>query len=258
MSNTKLHNNSYKHCDPIPTPQNSLKQYNDFKESSPNTSTMSVKNVLIRSSSLDSLINSSEQDSSIDDELSDSDSLCELKNITSYDMNSVDKPRKSDIEHLKDVEPPKEPAIKAYLEQSHKTCDYENCGFKQKTTDNEKGGVDEITCQNIGKICSKAIVVSAPVVLKNNRRNSVASSESNRMETILEEPNDTKNLTVKEILARFETLRETAEVKRHQRSDTANFSFTENMIIFELFSSILLFKYISDSFQEPTTCIFGS
>lgn len=214
MSNTRLHNSSYKHCDPIPTPPRGLKQYHDFKESSPNTSTMSVKNTLIRSPSLDSLINSSEQDSSLDDELSDSDSLCELKNITSYDIKSFDKPRKSDIEHLKDVEPPKEPARKAYLEQSHKSCDYENCGFKENSTLNEK--VDDKTSSNVGKVCSKAIAVPAPVVLKSNRRNSVASSDPSRMETILEEPNDSKNLSVKEILARFETLRETAEVKPPQ------------------------------------------
>lgn len=151
----------------------------------------------------------------MEDELSDSDSLCELKNITSYDVTSVDdKPRKSDIEQFKDVEPAKEPARKAYLEQSHKSCDYENCGFKESSDHCEKDS--DIKPATVAINCSKAIAVSAPVVLKGNRRNSVVSSESNRMETILEEPNDSKNYSVKEILARFETLRETAEVKRPQ------------------------------------------
>ena len=54
------------------------------------------------------------------------------------------------------------------------------------------------------------------VVLKSNlpvRRNSIASSVSvSRMETIHEEPIEAK-VSVKEILARFETLREAAEVK---------------------------------------------
>lgn len=48
-----------------------------------------------------------------------------------------------------------------------------------------------------------------------NRRNSIASSGSvGRMETIIEEPIEPK-VSVKEILARFETLREAAEVTLH-------------------------------------------
>ena len=210
MSKVKLHNNSYKHYDSIPTPPGSLKQHHDTEESLPNSSAMSA---LIRTPSLDSLINSSEQDSSLEDELSDSDSLCELRNITSYDVNCVDKPRKSDIEQFRNVEPPKEPAIKAYLEKSHKSCDYENCGFKENLNNNEQVDFHDKTT-SAGLNNSKAII--APVVLKVNRRNSVVNAESNRMETIHEEPNDSKNLSVKEILARFETLRETAEVKRSQ------------------------------------------
>lgn len=207
MSKLELHNNSYKCYDSIPTPPDGLKQNNEYKDYS---TTTSVKNSLIRSPSLDSLINSSEQDSSLDDELSDSDSLCELQNISSYDVNFLDKPRKSDIEQLKNVEPPKEPVRKAYLEKSHKSCDYENCGFKDT---NKSENLSSSINENLTGISSpRTVVTSQHIALKSNRRNSVVNQDS-RMETIHEDPNETKILSVKEILARFETLRETAEVK---------------------------------------------
>lgn len=208
MSNTNWYNNSYEHCASRPIPLSGLKQYNDCKESLPNISSTSVKNNLIRSPSLDSLTNVTEQDSSLEDELSDSDSLCELKSITSYDVTCQDFPRKSDIEEFKDAKLQPQPATKAYLEQSHKSCDYQNCGFK-KQIDHEIDQFPTILPNN----SSKTVTVSAAqIVSKVNRPSSLVSSESNRMETIPEEPNDSKNLSVKDILAKFETLREGKEV----------------------------------------------
>lgn len=209
MSNTELHN-SYKCYDSIPTPPDGSKQRNDDDSPPPTIALASSgKHGLVRSPSADSLINSSEQDSSLD-ELSDSDSLCELKSIAPY-ANNRDKPRVSDIEQLKDVEPAKEPVRKAYLEKSHKSCDYENCGFKK-----DLGEKENLNCliSESSLASGKAHQLAAPPVnvLKNNRRNSIA--ESLRMETILEEPLETKIMSVKEILARFETMRETAEVNR--------------------------------------------
>lgn len=205
MSNIELHN-SYKCYDSIPTPPDGSKLCNDYEHQSANTLASNSKTNLVRSASLDSLVNSSEQDSSLD-ELSDSDSLCELKNITPCTKNE-DKPRQSDIEEIKSVEPPKEPVINAYLANSHKSCDYENCGYKKESFEDEAINIylDDDAPNSLNSS-------SAPKVVKTNRRNSVANSDSiRRMETILEEPFEPK-ISVKEILARFETMRETAEVK---------------------------------------------
>lgn len=210
MSNSELHN-SYKCFDSIPTPPDGSKQTNDFRHQSVNTFSSDNNNHnLPRSTSLDSLVNSSDQNSSLD-ELSDSDSLCELKNISAYEGKSADKPRKSDIEEFKDVEPPKEPVIKAYLEKSHKYgCDYENCGFKKDSDDKDK--IDSFFDEENEPEDNFALPTPS-INIKNVRRTSVANLESiRRMETILEEPNEPK-ISVKEILARFETMRETAEVK---------------------------------------------
>lgn len=211
MSNMELHN-SYKCYDSIPTPPDGLKHCSDDggfeQQQSTDTLASNSKINLARSASLDSLVNSSEQDSSLD-ELSDSDSLCELKNITPCNKNE-DKPRQSDIEEIKSAEAPKEPVINAYLANSHKTCDYENCGYKKESFEDEKINIfhdDEPGSLNPS---------SAPKIVKTNRRNSVANSDYiRRMETILEEPFEPK-ISVKEILARFETMRETAEVKSEQ------------------------------------------
>jgi ribosomal protein S17E len=193
---------------------------------------------LIRAASLDSLINSSEQDGGSggsnktdtddDDALSDSDSLCELRHIScdSNRNNSDECPRKSDIEELKDVQPPREPVIKAYLEKCHKKCEVKNCCFKKVTT--AEGEIEEIynTKNNDNsnsnnssqtKSLCKNQQQQQPVVKTNStaRRNSIASSISiSRMETIMEEPPIEAKVSVKEILARFETLREAAEVKQ--------------------------------------------
>ena len=207
MSNSELHN-SYKCYDSIPTPPDGSKQANDFKQQFANTFSSDNNNNLPRSTSLDSLVNSSDQNSSLD-ELSDSDSLCELKNISAYDSKSADRHRKSDIEELKNVEPPQEPVIKAYLEKSHKYgCDYENCGFKSDSSDKDK--IDSFFEEE--SLQDDFPHPTPTINIKNVRRTSVTNLDSiRRMETILEEPIEPK-ISVKEILARFETMRETAEV----------------------------------------------
>lgn len=242
--------NSYKCYDSIPTPsptaldiEQQSKQFNDFMHQSLSVNSngsnkiahnnqRNNNNNLIRTASLDSLINSSEQDGSgsnktsdsddDDDVLSDSDSLCELKhmNLSDGNKNSSDElPRKSDIEELKNVEPPKEPVIKAYLEKCHKKCEVKNCCFKKSSSDSENTKNNNNcnsndNCNN--KLNQQQQQQQQIVVLKSNlpvRRNSIASAVSlSRMETIHEEPIEAK-VSVKEILARFETLREAAEVK---------------------------------------------
>lgn len=240
--------NSYKCYDSIPTPSpisaegsiksnsmlslNSLNTLNNAMNGNGNSGTLnSVNSVnsgtrsqnsmvsesnLHRAASLDSLANSSEQDSSEEDleRLSDSDSLTELKNLTGSTTHN-EAPRKSDIEGCKSPsDPPKEPVIKAYLEKTHKKCDYKNCGFKKQEPKTELPDLIEDQEQNIinsHQANGQSPSGSANSSLK-NRRTSIASSGSvSRMETIIEEPIEPK-VSVKEILARFETLREAAEV----------------------------------------------
>lgn len=237
----ELHNNSYKCYDSIPTPPDGLKQPDaefTLNIATGNTLTASVKGNLIRSSSLDSLINSSEQDSS-SSELSDSDSLCELKTISAVDVHGIDdKPRTSDIEQLKHVEAPKDSVRKTYLENSHRSCDYENCGFREDTnhyTIKDSSSLDEnLDSIEVNPSPVKPIVLPAPpppppVILKVNRRSSVVNLDP-RMETIPEEPNESKVLSVKEILARFETLRETSEVKKVLTSNATSYGFDFSLL----------------------------
>lgn len=225
MSNVELHNNSYKCYESIPTPPDGLKQSDaefTLNLATGNTLSPSVKSNIIRSSSLDSLINSSEQDSS--SELSDSDSLCELKKISASDVHGVDTPRTSDIEQLKNVEPPKDSVRKTYLENSHRSCDYENCGFREDTY--KEPSDENFDSIEVSPSPTKPIVLPAPpVVLKVNRRSSVVNLDP-RMETIPEEPNESKVLSVKEILARFETLRESSEVKLTSNATSYGFDFS--------------------------------
>ena len=241
--------NSYKCYDSIPTPsptaldiEQQSKQFNDFMHQSLSVNSNGSNKItqnnqrnnnnLIRTASLDSLINSSEQDGSgsnktsdsddDDDVLSDSDSLCELKHINLCDGNknsSDELPRKSDIEEFKNVEAPKEPVIKAYLEKCHKKCEVKNCCFKKSSSESENTKTNN-NCNSNNSCDNKSNQPQQQqqqiVVLKSNlpvRRNSIASVVSaSRMETIHEEPIEAK-VSVKEILARFETLREAAEVK---------------------------------------------
>lgn len=161
---------------------------------------------LHRTASLDSLANSSEQETSEEteddtNELSDVDSIPEFQQIEKRMVISAQVHRKSDLEEMKNEPVPKEPVIKAYLEKSHRKCDYKNCGFKKKDKDQSDGERTEEGGAK-GALTSNTIPASS----SKTRRTSVASSGSvGRMETILEEPNEPK-ISVKEILARFETL----------------------------------------------------
>lgn len=177
---------------------------------------------LRRTNSLDSLANSEHNSSIDDDDISDSDSLCELKRLSSLDSKATDQPRQSDLEEIIHISSeannnvsanvPNEPVIKAFLEKSHQYgCDYEDCGYKASSeeqvdyTDSEK----EVTVRN-----NSNYLLPPPSAVKLNRKSSLVNSEAiRRMETILEEPIEPK-ISVKEILARFETMRETAEVTR--------------------------------------------
>lgn len=168
---------------------------------------------LHRTASLDSLANSSEQETSEgteDDvnELSDADSIPEFRQIEKKMVTCAQVHRKSDLEEMNNEPIPKEPVIKAYLEKSHRKCDYKNCGFKKK--DQCDSGIEEsgTKSQINGTLSSTSSCTStsSSSTTSKVRRTSVASSGSvGRMETIIEEPNEPK-ISVKEILARFETL----------------------------------------------------
>lgn len=236
--------NSYKCYDSIPTPSpispqssahNSLETTHlrsQSQNSCASTTTATAKNrnhecksaasqnSLQRAASLDSLVNSSEQETSEEDDverLSDSDSLLELtqiKNETSHHHL-----RQSDLAQLRNDDPQNEIVIKAYLEKSHKKCDYKNCGFKRPDSYNSNFNQEDPIMPSPLKFlgphthpASNNGTVSLVSSNKSNRRNSIASASSvPKMETILEEPIEAK-VSVKEILARFETLREAAEV----------------------------------------------
>lgn len=190
--------NSYK-CFSIPKPPNEVKSCS-LKKSNSAVIESSSEN-LTRTRSLDSLINSSDQDSF--DGFSDSDSLCELKCIAK-ETHCPEKIRESDIEQLRHIESITESVRTSYLEKSHKSCDYENCGFRKDTNDTTPGILENDKNNEVP-------APSAPASVKNARRNSIANLDT-RMETIPEEPIEPKILSVKEILARFETMRQDSEV----------------------------------------------
>jgi hypothetical protein len=75
-----------------PTPQQQPKQQIQSQSVDDFTSDNTDSRLLKRTNSLDSLVNS-EQNSSID-EISDSDSLCELKRLSSLESKIADLPRK--------------------------------------------------------------------------------------------------------------------------------------------------------------------
>lgn len=191
----ELHN-SYK-CFAIPKPPNEIKSCSLNKPTCAVIESSSEN--LARTRSLDSLINSSDQDSF--DGFSDTDSLSELKCIAK-EIHCPEKIRESDIEQLRHIESITESVRTSYLENSHKSCDYENCGFKKDTND-QKPIIHDKNNEVPGP--------SASTLVKNVRRNSIANLEI-RMETIPEEPIEPKILSVKEILARFETMRQDSEV----------------------------------------------
>ncbi|XP_065082461.1 unconventional myosin-XV isoform X2 [Ochlerotatus camptorhynchus] len=219
---------SYKCYEGIPTPSpispaesNFVRNYDHGNNSSQHSRSINHESdidTLHRPASLDSLVNLPEQTSNMDDKferLSDSDSMAEICEITGE--TRVDIHRRSDLDDLQDVLPMDEPVIKAYLEKSHVQCEYINCGFKKDQ--NSQNTIDVIQEDSELSDLFKASASTASTSAANlqssvkNRRNSIASSGSvGRMETIIEEPIEPK-VSVKEILARFETLRESAETQ---------------------------------------------
>lgn len=239
--------NSYKCYDSIPTPSpispqtptNNSLETNHIRSNSQNSivsittttknrnnecKSAASQNSLQRAASLDSLVNSSEQETSEEDDaerLSDSDSLLELTQINEANHHHL---RQSDLAQLKNDDPQNETVIKAYLEKSHKKCDYKNCGFKRpdscnnnSNNNNQEDPIMPSPLKFLGPHPHHGTnnnngTLSSVTSNKSNRRNSIASASSvPKMETILEEPIEAK-VSVKEILARFETLREAAEV----------------------------------------------
>lgn len=236
--------NSYKCYDSIPTPSPISPQLQINSSLENNCTSTAIarataksrnhecqstvsQNCLQRAASLDSLVNSSEQETSEEDDaehLSDSDSLLELTQINDTNHHHL---RQSDLVQLSNDDPQNETVIKAYLEKSHKKCDYKNCGFRQPDSQNnndikynsctlsQEDPIFPNSLRFLGPHSHHALnngTVSSVTSNKSNRRNSIASASSvPKMETILEEPIEAK-VSVKEILARFETLREAAEV----------------------------------------------
>lgn len=176
----------------------------------------------LRSTSLDSLANS-EQDS-----LSDDQSIGGDTGALSDDHTELNHPhhhhhqhqyqqhphRKSDLDAFKLSEitanESREPIIKEFLEKSHRKCDYKNCGYKNL----DQQVLPEHTIDECATSTTPPFNLAQQQQQK-TRRTSIASSGSvGRMETIIEEPIEPK-ISVKEILARFETLT-TLEVIMHE------------------------------------------
>lgn len=207
---------SYKCFEAIATPS-PIAPISDGNNSAMNGNRNSTN--LHRVASLDSLANSSEQDSLSDGgDADDIDKMSDVDSVTTY--SQVDKSttkaeihRKSDLEDLKCEPIPKEPIIKAYLEKSHRKCDYKNCGYKKSDGSPENDSdLNTITSTNTVSVatnnggCANSSSTGGSAGSSKTRKTSVTSSGSvGRMETIIEEPNEPK-VSVKEILARFETM----------------------------------------------------
>lgn len=189
--------------------------------------TQSSGDLQSRSAILEVLMNFSESASILDDKLdrlSDSDSVAEIGEITGETYADIH--RKSDLDDSLNVKPLDEPVIKAYLEKSHVKCEFKNCGYKKEQTDqNAIDGIESDFSVMTNSNTSTSSLIQSPL---KNRRNSIASAGSmGRMETIFEEPLEPK-VSVKEILARFETLRETAEVNLTRQSSQLTHNFISN------------------------------
>lgn len=180
----------------------------------------------LRSTSLDSLANSSEPDSLSDDQsiggdigpLSDDHTDIHSShnnhhhNHHHYQQQSQQTQhqqqhghRKSDLDAFKlseiSANESREPIIKEFLEKSHRKCDYKNCGYKNS----DQQTFSEHTIDECATSTTPPFNLAQQQQQK-TRRTSIASSGSvGRMETIIEEPIEPK-ISVKEILARFETL----------------------------------------------------
>lgn len=142
-----------------------------------------------RATSLDSLCESSASSS---DDISDSDILSGDLVRTSSDGEQGH--RQTDILGIGMTQDTPTIIGEEYLERSHRKCDYKDCSFRKT----DCASVDSAKTQK--SVCRKSSTASS------------SQGSGSRMETIVEEPNEPK-ISVKEILARFETLRESSETK---------------------------------------------
>ena len=127
-----------------------------------------------------------------------------------------------DDEAVVQSEIPKDPVVTAYLEKASHICQNNSCvkSMVQFNARDEGISVEEGTGEDAivpnsgvnGPVGSGLLLPAANG--GKNRRTSLSSGSVGRMETIVEEPIEAK-VSVKEILARFETLRESAEVIMH-------------------------------------------
>lgn len=165
-------------------------------------------------------------DASADDGVSDVDSIEDLQGngrrvtttqVQIHTKSSTDLEFEDD-EVVLESEIPKDPVVTAYLEQASHICQ-NNCvksmtQFNTRNVQDEEGiyvedSQEDAIVPNGGGGGNLLLPVSGGSV--KNRRTSLSSGSVGRMETIVEEPIEAK-VSVKEILARFETLRESAEV----------------------------------------------
>lgn len=185
----------------------------------------------LRSTSLDSLANSSEPDSLSDDRESIGGDIGPLSDEHHTEIHhhshhqhhhhhyqQQHPHRKSDLDAFKlseiSANESREPIIKEFLEKSHRKCDYKNCGYKNSD--------QQILAEHTIDECATS--TTPPFNLaqqqQKTRRTSIASSGSvGRMETIIEEPIEPK-ISVKEILARFETLTSLEVIRTHTHAHT--------------------------------------
>lgn len=195
----------------------------------------------LRSTSLDSLANSSEQDSLSDDQSIGGD----IGPLSDTDTHHSPPPpphhqyqqhphRKSDLDAFKlseiSANESREPIIKDFLEKSHRKCDYKNCGYKNS----DQQPLPEHTIDECATSASSPFSLVQQQQQKIRRTSITSSGSVGRMETIIEEPIEPK-ISVKEILARFETLTSLEVIHTHTHR-----------------YSILIFNE-SQPFREPGT-----
>lgn len=174
----------------------------------------------LRSNSLDSLANSSdpeslsdERDSSIAEigpSLSDCDSINNIYERNSRGERSVTPVHDDERELYRSAEisanDTSAPVIRELLEKAHDQCAQRHCddGRAEQVEHTENG--DCCDCDGLSASDKQSLSSSGNLGQQKTRRTSIASSGSvGRMETIVEEPIEPK-ISVKEILARFETL----------------------------------------------------
>lgn len=224
----------------------------------------------LRSTSLDSLANSSEQDSLSDDQSIGGDigPLSDDHTDINHPSNHHHHPhhqyqahphRKSDLDAFKlseiSANESREPIIKEFLEKSHRKCDYKNCGYKNS----EQQTFPEHTIDECATSATAQYNLGQQQQQK-TRRTSIASSGSvGRMETIIEEPIEPK-ISVKEILARFETLTSLEVNSKYQihtytiRNAAERKTANRNLISIR-FYFILLWACVSHSRNTARKCI---